>query len=94
MSDDPRKAKTLGEAALNADGKTYNGAKAIAWLSEVLHPGKGISEEEVRQIFERAKAKRSHKRPPFGAYRSGGVPGVDCPTCGHPGGAGERCAGA
>ena len=91
MTDDPRKAKTLGDAALNADGKTYNGAKALAWLSEVLHPGKGVSENEVHQIFERVKATPSHKRPPFGARRVGGVPGVDCQICGHPGGANERC---
>lgn len=29
---DPRKAKSLGEAALNPDG-TYNGIRALSWLS-------------------------------------------------------------
>lgn len=55
---DPRDAKTLGEAALNPDGQTYNGAKALSWLSEVLKPGKGLSESEVSEIWEKAKAKR------------------------------------
>ncbi len=54
---DPRKAATLGEAAQNPDG-TWNGAKALSWLSEALHPGKGISEQEVTKIWEDAKAKR------------------------------------
>lgn len=54
---DPRDAKTLGEAARNPDG-TYNGAKALSWLSEVLTPGKGLSEDEVKGIWEEAKAKR------------------------------------
>lgn len=57
---DPRKAKTLGEAAQNTDG-TWNGAKALSWLSEVLHPGRGLSEDEVTKIWEEAKAKRSAK---------------------------------
>jgi hypothetical protein len=60
MTQDPRKAKTLGEAADNGDG-TYDGAKALAWLSEVLSPGKGVPEEEVREMFEAAKAKRAAK---------------------------------
>ena len=59
---DPRQAKTLDEAALNPDGKTWNGARALSWLSETLNPGRGISEEEVRQMWERAKAKASAKR--------------------------------
>lgn len=53
----PRKAAILGEAAQNPDG-TWNGAKALSWLSEALHPGKGISEQEVTKIWEDAKAKR------------------------------------
>lgn len=56
MSDDPRKAKTLGEAALNPNG-TYNGIKALSWLSEVLNPGRGFSEAEVKKLAEEAKAK-------------------------------------
>ncbi len=40
---DPRKAKSLGEAALNPDG-TYNGIRALSWLSAALYPGAGLSE--------------------------------------------------
>lgn len=54
---DPRKANTLEEAAANGDG-TYNGARALSWLSETLRPGKGMSEAEVRALWEEAKAKR------------------------------------
>lgn len=54
---DPRKAKTLGEASDNGDG-TFNGAKALSWLSEVLFPGKGIPESEVLAIWEAAKINR------------------------------------
>lgn len=57
MLNDPRKAKTLGEACDNGDG-TYNGANALAWLSDVLTGGKGIAPEEVRRIFDAAKAKQ------------------------------------
>lgn len=60
MSDDPRRARTLGEAALNPDG-TYNGARALSWLSEVLHPGAGISEAEALQIAEEVKAQHQPK---------------------------------
>ena len=48
---DPRRAATLGEAARNANG-TYDGAKALAWLTEALNPGHGIPAEEVRQQFD------------------------------------------
>ena len=54
---DPRKAKSLDEACANGDG-TYNGAKMLSWLSEVLNPGKGIPEAEVQSIWEAAKARR------------------------------------
>lgn len=54
---DPRKAKTLGEACANGDG-TYNGIKLMAWLSEAVNPGKGISEQEVRKIADGVMAKR------------------------------------
>jgi hypothetical protein len=57
---DPRKAKTLGEAALNADG-SYNGLRALSWLSEALRPGKGIPVEEVAEIAEKVKAERAHR---------------------------------
>lgn len=59
MTGDPRKAKTLGEAALNADGKTYNGAKALSWLSEVLNPGKGMSEADVQKMWDDVKARKN-----------------------------------
>lgn len=59
MRDDPRQAKTLGEAALNADG-TYNGLRALSWLSEVLNPGRGIPVEEVAEIAEEVKARKRH----------------------------------
>lgn len=54
---DPRKAQTLGEACDNGDG-TYNGARMLSWLSEVLSPGKGLSEGEVRKMFDDVKAER------------------------------------
>jgi hypothetical protein len=58
---DPRKANTLDEAALNPDGKTYNGARALSWLSAILGKGKGLSEEEVQDIWNKEKAKRATK---------------------------------
>lgn len=61
MASDPRKAKSLDEAALNPDGKTWNGYRLLSWLSEALHPGAGLSEEEVREIDLQVKAKRSRQ---------------------------------
>ena len=58
MIDDPRKAKTLGEACDNGDG-TYNGIRLLSWLSEVVRPGKGLSVKEVSKIAEEAKARRA-----------------------------------
>ena len=55
--DDPRKAKTLGEACDNGNG-TFNGINLMSWLSEVLNPGKGLSAEEVRKIADDVIAKR------------------------------------
>lgn len=55
---DPRKAKTLGEAAQNPDG-TYNALHALSWLSEVMRPGKGIPVEEVAEIAEQVKARKA-----------------------------------
>lgn len=60
---DPRQAKTLGEAALNPDG-TFNGARALSWLSHALTGGRGLSDEDVRRLFEDVKAKRAAKSPP------------------------------
>ena len=54
MDKDPRKAKTLGEACANENG-TYNGFKMLSWLSEALHPGKGLSLDEVRKIWDDVK---------------------------------------
>jgi hypothetical protein len=54
---DPRHAETLDAASRNPDG-TYNGARAISWLSHVLTSGKGMSPDEVQAIWEREKAKR------------------------------------
>jgi hypothetical protein len=54
---DPRKAKTLGEAAINPDG-TYNAIRALSWLSDVMTGGKGLSEEEVSKIAADVRAKK------------------------------------
>jgi hypothetical protein len=56
---DPRKANTLDEAARNEDG-TYDGARALSWLSDILTGGKGMPEGEVRAMFADAKAKRGN----------------------------------
>jgi hypothetical protein len=58
MKTDPRKAETLDEAASNGDG-TYNGARALSWLSEALHPGRGFTEQEVRDMWEQVKRERA-----------------------------------
>lgn len=57
---DPRKAPDLDAASKNPDG-TYNGAKALSWLSEVLCPGKGLPEAEIVAMWEEAKRKRGLK---------------------------------
>lgn len=54
---DPRTAPTLGAAAKNPDG-TWNGAKALSWLSEALRPGKGVPVEEVEQMWREIKEKK------------------------------------
>ena len=60
MSDatDPRRAKTLGEAAENPDG-TFNGARMLSWLSEALNPGKCASEREVLDAWDEIKARKA-----------------------------------
>jgi hypothetical protein len=58
MKTDPRKARTLGEAAANGDG-TYNGARAMAWLSEALHPGSGLTEQEVKNMWDKVQRERA-----------------------------------
>lgn len=55
---DPRKANTLGEAALNPDG-TYNALKALSWLSSAIGRGPGLSLEEVTKIADEVKAKKN-----------------------------------
>ena len=60
MSDDPRKARTIGEAAGNGDG-TYNRFRLLSWLSEALHPGHGIPEETVRADYEAVKRKKGDR---------------------------------
>jgi len=56
---DPRDAETLGEACANPDG-TYNGLRLLSWLSKVCNPGsKGISVEEVKEIWEEVKRKKA-----------------------------------
>ncbi|MEE5136198.1 hypothetical protein V2J83_11860 [Pseudomonas alliivorans] len=56
MSTDPRNAKDLDEAARNEDG-TYNGLRALSWLSRVLTRGEGVPLDEVEQMAVDAKAK-------------------------------------
>jgi len=58
MKPDARKAKTLGESADNGDG-TYNGARAMAWLSEALHPGSGLTEQEVKALWDKVQRERA-----------------------------------
>lgn len=63
MPSDPRDAGTLRDAALNPDGKTYNGARALSWLSKALDPaGKGLSVEEVEKEFAKAKAEADRRK--------------------------------
>lgn len=62
---DPRKAKTLDEAAKNPDG-SYNGARALSWMSEVLNPGKGIPAEEIRNMMAKAIEKKKAEDTPKG----------------------------
>lgn len=56
-SEDPRKAETLGEAAMNPDG-TYNALRALSWLSAVINRGPGLSVEEVTEIAESVKVQK------------------------------------
>lgn len=57
---DPRKAKTLGEACQNPGG-TFNGLRLMAWLSEAVAPGKGLPVEEVQKIADEVKARRAKR---------------------------------
>lgn len=40
---------------------TYNGAKALSWLSEVLSPGRGMSEDTIHAMFTDAKRKAARQ---------------------------------
>ena len=55
---DPRSAPSLEEAAKNPDG-TWNGARALSWLSEALNPGKGRPVEDIeavwKELYERGR---------------------------------------
>ena len=58
MTADPRQAATLEEAAGNGDG-TYDGVRAMSWLSACLNPVTGgLSPTEVQEIWEEVKARR------------------------------------
>ena len=57
LASDPRSANTLGEAAMNPDG-TYNALRALSWLSAVMHPGKGLSVDEVSKIADEVKTRK------------------------------------
>lgn len=54
--DDPRKAKTLGEASANLDGKTFNGLRTLSWLS-------GLPLDEVKKLAAKVMAERGKKTP-------------------------------
>ena len=73
MTTDPRKAETLDEAARNPDG-TYDGARVLSWLSDVLTGGEGVREDEVRAMFEDAKAKRQASAPETADYNKASKP--------------------
>jgi hypothetical protein len=61
----PRRAPTLDAAARNPDG-TYNGFRALAWMDESLHPGKGKSVEEIGRLWQElvSKGKSVRTNPP------------------------------
>jgi hypothetical protein len=63
---DPRKAKTLGEACMNPDGKTFNMIRLMSWLTECVAPGRGIPEEEVRAMAQEAINRRKARKGPNG----------------------------
>ena len=53
---DPRDAPDLDQASRNPDG-TYDGAKALSWLSNVLTSRQGLTVDEIREAWEDAKAR-------------------------------------
>jgi hypothetical protein len=58
---DLRKAITLDEACSNGDG-TYNGARALSWLSDVLSGGKGVPVADVERTWLDAKRKANARQ--------------------------------
>lgn len=59
-----RRPETLGEAAQNPDG-TYDGAKALAWISSIIADtlgGKGLSEDEIKRMWAAELAKRGKQQ--------------------------------
>jgi len=61
---------TLNEAARNPDG-TYDGAKALAWLSQALAGDRGLTEAEIREAFVAIVLEQA--RTPGPALNSGPV---------------------
>lgn len=55
--------KTLGEFALNPDGKTYDGRKVVQWLFEAT-TGTPMSDEQARKLVEDAYQKAAERRLP------------------------------
>lgn len=53
--------KTLGEACLNPDGKTYDGRKVARWLIEAV-TGKPVSEEEGQAIVDEAQRRAACRK--------------------------------
>lgn len=58
---DPREAMTLGDACQNPDG-TYNTFKMLSWMSEVLNPGNGMTEADVRRVYDERKKNEQRAR--------------------------------
>lgn len=57
----PHEANTLGEAALNPDGKTYNGFKMMQWLHHAV-TGKELSDEDAQEIGRKAVEMAKERR--------------------------------
>lgn len=57
MSEPEVSEQTLGDVALNPDG-TWNGLRALSWLSEVLHPGANVTEAEISEMIRQEKERR------------------------------------
>lgn len=60
MNTDPRKAKDLDDACANGND-TYNGIRMMSWLTEVMKPGKGLSEDEVREIVAEVQSTKTNR---------------------------------